>query len=1131
MILDNAETERTVGRWITDWTGEGQIDAVTGYFTVGALAYLCEQLNERVSRFRFIIGDIVCDEERDERPLDLLSETVAIDGALQLRDAASRAVAFLRLDRVFVKTLEPNFCHAKAWAYRGPDVPSSYYITGSSNLTEAGLGLKRANNIELNTVGQGTDANYEQLTRWFAELWQRPEAKDRKTVGGKRVNFKQYLIDEISRIFVQYTPRDLYFKLLFEVFGRGIAEFQGDPAVNRNLGRLEHSAIYAGLYEYQRKGVLSLIKMIQTYGGAILADAVGLGKTWSALAVMKYYQSLGHDILLLCPKKLDRNWRRFLRRHGSRFEDDALDYVIRYHTDLQDDRMERSQDGLSMEFFQRDRPKLLVIDESHNLRNSRSNRYRFLVDQLLRPNSDIKVLLLSATPINNTLIDVRNQLKLLVRDQADGFRDSLGINNLDALFRRAAQAFRAWSQQQGRTIASFIAELPAGFFRLTDALVVARTRKLIQGHTDQLVFPDKAPPTNIFLQGSIIGKYRSFEDFLDAFPKYFSGYMPAFYVQQAEDVSALEDERQRDFFLTKMMHILLVKRLESSWFAFQSTVEKVYEHHRDTLAKVRRYRKGAAGQDEVVLTFADLSDQDEDWADAELTLGKRAIPVAEIAEAGQLDRYKNHLETDTRALEDLRASLALFEKQLNQETGNRARESSRDEKLTHLMRLIREKRRAGHNRGNPKVLIFTAYTDTANYLYDQLLARGYDRLAVVTGSDSRVRGQDGRRSDFEPILERFAPYTKLFVERQWPDYEPVRDDDSPFEAFQAWSEWVHDNDARTATKLAHPVDILIATDCLSEGQNLQDCDYVVNYDIHWNPVRVIQRMGRIDRLGSINDRVFAANFWPTEEIDTYLRLQRRIEDKMAQMRLIGSEVRNDFTERMREILDDEHIQQSQEAKLLRQLETSWADIDSGEQGIGFDTFSLEGFRQDLMAELAVDEDRYDRMPNAVYTGFESGSALCPGEGIIALLGYPARRPGEPRRPYDAYDVVYIDSEGRDVLVNPKEILNVLSEHKDRPRLVPQALDDGDPHALAVWSAALKNWLAAQTQAEQADADGAAEKVAGAATMDLITQLQHGSRPAKNTLKTGRAFDERYDPEKVDLILWFAVSRADRPDMA
>ncbi len=1119
MILDNGSEERQVHRWITQYVATGQVDCVTGYFTVGALAFLAEKINAEVSKFRFVIGDIVSAEVEDERPLDLLNENVTAEGALSLAAAARQAVDFLRQDKVLVKTLEPNFCHAKTFIYRSGEAPRSFYLTGSSNLTEAGLGMKETHNVEMNIVGQGTEANFGELRDWFARLWEMPQASLKKTVDGRKVSFKQYLIDLISRLFVQYTPRDLYYKTLFELFGRPLVDFQNDPEVNRNLGRLENSEIYRALYEFQRKGVISLVKMIDTYGGAILADAVGLGKTWSALAVVKYYQSQGRDTILLCPKKLDHNWRQYLRRHGSRFEKDGFDYVIRYHTDLQDERLYANVDGLDRDFFRSPRPKLLVIDESHNLRNSKSGRYRFLVDNLLRETPDLKVLLLSATPINNSLIDVRNQFKLLVGDRQDGFRASLGINNLDALFRTANQAFAEWSEKPARTLAGFVKLLPKNFFVLTDALVVARTRRLIAGHTDHLVFPGKIPPRNIFLQGDIAGSYASFEDFINAFPKFFAAYRPAFYVEQAENVGVLEDEKQRDMFLTKMMQILLIKRLESSWKSFQSTLDVVIDHHQTALDRVKRYENGTAAADALRPLFASLAEEDDELTE-DLTLGKREIRLADIAAAGNLAQFKDHLYKDLKALNALAAALALLERNLALEKGPRARIASRDEKLQHLMALIAEKQAKPDNCGNRKVLIFTAYTGTAEYLFDELTRRGFQRVATVNGQFSRTADSAERHTDFEPILQRFAPFTKLFGEKQWPEFQPSDPTLPAVDRYREWCEWIRDNDPRTAEKLNHPVDILIATDCLSEGQNLQDCDFVVNYDIHWNPVRAIQRLGRIDRLGSPNDRVYAVNFWPTREIDGYLKLQRRIEDRMAQMRLVGAEVSHDFTDRIKDILDDEHLQQTQEEQLLRQMQTTWDDIEQQAGGIGFDCLSLENFRQDLMGALATDEQRYAAMPNGVYTGFIADSATVPARpGLVALLGYPARQPGDARHGYQRHDLVFIDENGADLVNGPQEALELLARHKDRPRDVPAAIDNGDPAALAGWKDALCAWLAAQAGG---DTDNG-QPTAGPAVMDIVSQVQRGSLAGPAAPSDNRPVEDGYRPQNVDLILWFVVT--------
>ena len=444
------------------------------------MAYVAELLSDHIKTFNIIVGDITHTEQAQERPLDLLNENISVEAALQLSTTAKRAAAFLRQAKVLVKTLEPNFCHAKVYLFHhDSNLPvDHYFLTGSSNLTEAGIGLKTTQNVELNIAGQGTDADYNELKAWFKALWTCPQAHDDKLADGKRIPFKTYLLREIEKLFVTYTPKDLYYKVLFELFGSQVLEGSADPDFNRQLGKLENTAIYNALYDFQRKGAMSLIRMLQKHNGAILADAVGLGKTWTALAVMKFFQLEGYQIFLLCPKKLEQNWRQYQVDQNSRFEADHLHYIIRFHTDLQDTRLEK--DGRTIaRHFQSDRPKLLVIDESHNLRNAKSSRYKFLVETLLKGNDDIKVLMLSATPINNTLLDVRNQFKLMVKDDPRGFRETLDIQNIDATFRTAQQAFHEWRKQEQRTIGEFIKRLPANFFKLTDALTLARTRAMI----------------------------------------------------------------------------------------------------------------------------------------------------------------------------------------------------------------------------------------------------------------------------------------------------------------------------------------------------------------------------------------------------------------------------------------------------------------------------------------------------------------------------------------------------------------------------------------------------------------------------------------------------------------------------
>ncbi|MBT9440022.1 MAG: DEAD/DEAH box helicase family protein, partial [Desulfobacterales bacterium] len=747
---------------------------------------------------------------------------------------------------------------------------------------------------------------------------------------------------------------EIYYKILFELFGSQILDEQNDPEFNRQIGRLENSVIYNLLYEFQKKGVLSLIKMLQKYNGAILADAVGLGKTWTALAVIKFFQLQGREVILLCPKKLEANWNRYKKHQESRFEKDQLDYFIRFHTDMIDERLEKYNDRAD-KYFINDKPKLLVIDESHNLRNDKSKRYKLLMKDILQKNEDIKVLLLSATPINNSLNDIRNQFKLMVQGDVHGYDEKLGVKNIDYSFRTAQRAFNEWRENERPKISEFIKEIPANFFTLTDSLTVARTRKMVEGQQAALSFPIKAKPENLFVTPRQLGNFDSFEELFDHFPPKLSGYQPSFYLETYKEkaMDVLHDERLRDFFLVKMLYILLVKRLESSWFSFYSTVGKVRDHHQNALNKIKTYQKNhsdtALEHDESALFEEDDLEDEID----EFTLGKkRKVSLADIDKNGNLELFKKDLKQDLDALDNLVINMQKFETQLREEIKIPNNQKSADDKLEKLISKIIEKRHKGENDNNQKVVIFTAYHDTAEYLFKQLKNRGFDKIAMISGTGSKTDDSEETTKNFEPILERFAPYTKLFNEKEW-DFETKKKNRN---AFCEWIKWIAENHSKVHAKLSKPINILIATDVISEGQNLQDADMVINYDIHWNPVRIIQRMGRIDRLGSPNKKIFGINFWPSNNINTYLNLQGRIEQRMAAMKLAGAEVDHQFSETFAEMIHDESLDQKMSARMMKQMETTWDDIEVTDEGLGFDDLSLERYRQDLLEEFNKDKN-------------------------------------------------------------------------------------------------------------------------------------------------------------------------------
>ena len=1141
MILDNENKNLKVHEWISEYTEKGELDIVTGYFTIGALSYISSKIKDKVTHFRFILGDIVNTDVINERPLDLLNENITIEAALQLNKVAREAVAFLKLDKVEAKTLEPNFCHAKVYLFKpeNNDDRNIYFISGSSNLTEAGIGLKTTNNIELNIAETGKSNQYKELAAWFENLWKKPQAHKNKTLtdeNGKKYTkpFKQYLIEEIEKIFVNYTPKDLYYKVLFELFGSQILDDQNNPEFAKQVGRLENSVIFNTLYDFQQKGVLSLIKMLQKYNGAILADAVGLGKTWSALAVMKFFQLQGREIILLCPKKLQHNWSRYRKNQDSKFERDQLEYFIRFHTDLDYERMNKEtyRHELADTMFTNDKPKLFVIDESHNLRNDKSKRYKFLVEEILKKNEDVKVLMLSATPINNSLNDIRNQFKLMVKGDVSGFEKSLGIRNIDYTFRSAQKAFNKWREKPNPKISDFIKQLPANFFTLTDSLTVARTRSMIEGQQSGLSFPKKNNPDNVFVTPNELGNYESFEELFDHFPPMLSGYQPAFYAETLEEkrkkqkgesnIPVTEDEVQRQRFLVKMMYILMVKRLESSWFSFQSTVKKILEHHQNALNRIKAYEENKNNSE--IIAEPDIVKEDDELINEleEFTLGKKnKIKLSDIDEAGNLKWYKKDLKKDIEALDNLYSNLNRFANELNKETVKPRNHKSADDKLQVLIEKIKIKRKSGTNDNNQKLVIFTVYRDTAEYLFEQLKSRGFDKIALVSGTDSKTDESDIEHKNFEPILERFAPYTKLFKEKEW-TFEPSSKSLSEKQQYEEWLNWLADNDIKTYEKIQKPIDILIATDALSEGQNLQDADMVINYDIHWNPVRIIQRMGRIDRLGSPNKEIFGINFWPSNNINSYLDLQNRIEQRMAMMTLAGSEVQLEFSDTFKDMAKDENLENKMKARMLRQMETTFDDLD-GEKSFGFDDLSLEQYRQELFAELNQHQKKYENMPNAVYTGFVADKTICPEQGMIALLGYPAKPPKTINYNYQYYNLIYINKKGDAVLLNQKEILDALTFHKDKKRNVPSEIDKGDENAIKELANALNKWLKSQAVEEEKQEDGSIKKKMGREATDLLSKLSKGDKSAINRIKQNIKTDEKYRTNNFDLITWFLVS--------
>ena len=1126
MLLDNTtRTEENKPYTVAGWMGQysqyadGELDIAVGYFSINGLLHLQDKFGT-IAQFRLILENLTGDDSKENRVVDLLNGDYGIDQSLLLPTNAQRAVAFLEQEKVHVRTVLNNFCHAKAYIHRANRADqNSFYIVGSSNLTDAGLGLRDSGNMELNIANTGEGGDFNPLKKWFERLWNDVAKDTIETDRGASIKARQYFIDLISAFYREYTPEELYYKVLYELFKNDLHSLSSDNEFNQGVSHLRETIVFTTLYPFQKQGAISLIKMLQTYNGAILADAVGLGKTWTALAVMKFFELKGYTVLVFCPKKLRQNWERYRSHNGSCFDRDELNYYVRNITDLQDDRLNKYTD-LTLTQIQRKQKLLIVVDESHNLRNDKSSRYEFFVEEILRSgkkSKDVKVLHLSATPINNQMLDIRNQFKLMARGNNEGFADTpLDIPSLEEIFRQAQKDFNEWGAKGKGKISDFISKLPQKFFDLTDALIVARTRKLIEGEYAEIQFPKKEKPTNQYITPDKIGELKSFDEILKGIENIdFAAYRPANYIaeERVHKVSVLKDEKLRQQFLAKMMYILMIKRLESSWHSLKITVENILAHHERALTKVIQYEESVVDTD--LDLSPDIDEESETLEDAEIaqprgqfTLGKKnPVPLSTIT---RLDDFKVAVANDIEKLTGLKRNLDQYEADFRSGIAS-------DPKLDKLVELIQEKQK---NSGNKKVLIFTGFFSTAKFLFDELRNRGIADLAYVSGTQCETF-DGGATQGFEQILQRFAPITKLYKEMDWTElYEESNIDAKFFDGgkwdvpLEKWADLIYKFKPEYDRKLKNPIDVLIATDCLSEGQNLQDCDYVINYDIHWNPVRLIQRMGRIDRLGSPNESIRGVNFWPAKDYESYLGLKTRVEKRMALMSIVGSEIEDGLTPDLHEMVKENPIATTQEEKMLRQLELTWDDIEGGEETFGLNNLSLEQFRQELFDFFKKHEESFKQIPNGVFTGFRlrpDTPTPVQKNGIIAALGYPRRPPEAKDHTYKEIYLLHNDI-GRPkitaILNNNQEILAFLRKHKGETRFVPEPIDNGDKAALDELAKAISQWIADKAPVE-------ADR--------YMDGLFSGEISPKSITQTGERIEDKFQPESFDLVTWTVVS--------
>ena len=724
--------------------------------------------------------------------------------------------------------------------------------------------------------------------------------------------------DHIASVYAENSPERVYFLILYNVFHDFLEDINEDVLPNDRTG-YQDTAIWNRLYNFQRDAATGIINKLETYNGCILADSVGLGKTFTALAVIKYYELRNKSVLVLAPKKLSENWTNYNANLTTNiFAEDKFNYMVLAHTDLSRTRGESG--GIRLDRVNWGNFDLVVIDESHNFRNAdyaeeKESRYQRLMRQVIREGVKTKVLMLSATPVNNRFNDLRNQLALAYEGESDNLSAKLDIStSVEQVFREAQLAFTKWSQlpPEERTPERILAMLDFDFFELLDAVTIARSRKHIQTFYDMSdigAFPERRPPISIREPLTDLPEAPSFNEIFAQLQELNLGvYAPLSYVfpsriDKYADMWSIEggtargnlDHASRERGIQKLMTVNLLKRLESSVEAFRLTLRKVDATIAQALTALDNHDASLA---DIADAFADIDADDDDFEMPQPgTVGRKfQISLADM----DTERWRADLTNDQETLRELIEVIDLVT-------------PKHDRKLQRLKAVVLDKAANPINEDNRKVLIFSAFADTANYLYRELVpaltSAGLD-LGIVTGKDT-PKTTLGKGYDFQQVLTLFSPRSK--------------------------------EKAIVLPKVTGEIDVVIGTDCISEGQNLQDCDYLVNYDIHWNPVRIIQRFGRIDRIGSTNATIQLVNFWPDISLDEYINLKERVENRMVIADLAATADDN--------VLTQESSETAFRREQLRKLQDEVIELEDVKTGISITDLGLNDFRMDLLAYL------------------------------------------------------------------------------------------------------------------------------------------------------------------------------------
>lgn len=969
-----------------------KISVAAACFSMYAYQELKEQLNS-VESFRFIFTEPTfskdkANKSRREFYIPRINRENSLYGTefeIKLRNemtqkAIAKECANWVKNKAIFKTIKTGSSFQNILTVENSE---GYTYLPFREFTTIGLGCEKGNSFA-NFITQLDTAETKTFLNSFDSIW-----NDKDQVE----DITSTIVENLSSVYAENSPEFIYFVTLYNVFSEFLEDLSEDYMPNEATG-FKDSKIWNLLYDFQKDAVLAIINKLEKYNGCILADSVGLGKTFTALAVIKYYQNRNKSILVLCPKKLEENWNTYKDNYKNNLiAEDRLNYSVLYHTDLA--RKGGMSNGIDLDRINWGNYDLVVIDESHNFRNGegthtgtiKQNRYQNLMNKVIKTGVKTKVLMLSATPVNNRFIDLRNQLAIAYEGNSKELDEKLNTKkSIDEIFKQAQKKFNAWSKlpQESRTTKVLLNSLDFDFFVLLDSVTIARSRRHIEKYyntNDIGKFPERLPPISKSPSLSTLKDVVNYKEIYSCLNQLsLKVYTPSEYIHHSRlekyfnsdeiDEFSRFGQSGREKGIKRLMSINLLKRLESSIYSFNLTLMRIRDLINATLKKIDDYEETHKGD-----IISDLFDDDFDIEDSDNDLYSTGKKVKIFLGDMDYKSWKLDLEWDKQIIEDLYKKVSIIT-------------PDNDLKLHTLKELICNKIENPINDNNKKIIIFSAFAETASYLYDNIssfVKQKYGlETALVSGTVEGKSTVKNLKISLNNVLTCFSPISKN------------RDLLMPNSNIN--------------------IDILIATDCISEGQNLQDCDYLVNYDIHWNPVRIIQRFGRIDRIGSKNSVIQLVNFWPDVSLDEYINLKSRVEARMkisvmtstGDDDLINAEEKGDLEYRKQQLL---------------RLQKEVVDLEEMNTGISIMDLGLNEFRLDLL-EYIKTHDNVDNVPKGLHAVVKATDNLKSG-AIFILKNVNHEVNINNKNLIHPFYMVYIANNGEVICdyLNPKQLLD------------------------------------------------------------------------------------------------------------